>query len=150
MQLDPDQLRLFVLHWIFISGQRRLWLSFTGERLCIMCCKLSSTAAQGISSQTLTWGHKDLMRGRGRSSEKAQAEQRTHHEYTHMYSHTRCRTKQTLSVWNFTMAAEAFQTWVFEGRLRAKRWSIVWAKYDEITHLSHLVNALCSPTKRCV
>lgn len=39
-----------------------------GNSLCIMFCKLSTTVAQGISSQTLTWRHKDLKRRTGGKS----------------------------------------------------------------------------------
>lgn len=52
-----------------------------------MCCKLSSKAAQGISSQTLTWRHRDLReRGGGKSTH---AWYKMHHAWTHLCWHAR-------------------------------------------------------------
>lgn len=45
------------------------------------------------------------------------------------------------------MGGEAPQTYIFEGRLQAKRQLILW----EIAYFSHLAAAApCAPTKHCV
>lgn len=114
-----------------------------------MCCKLSSTAAQGISSQTLTWGYEDLMRRRERERKKKYHIQRERRYSrglimnTRMYSHARlactpppCRAN-TLCM-EFHNGRRGFPKLHFQGQAVSEALSRLCEQSMMKSHISHI------------